>query len=156
MSRIRHLAQNSQRTITSKHVSLAYGSGLDAGSGAVVAPSIQSDVIDYDEYKSGKRKEGTYFATWNFVFKSATGITIMLTGFVLSSSGFVPNQEQTETTKLALLVLYAIFPLVCYVTGALIFSRFNLNEAEYTKIRDSLDSREDSTTSEKVHSGDGA
>ncbi len=118
---------------------LAFICGIGAGSGAVVGPSIQADVIDYDEYKSGKRKEGTYFATWNFVFKSATGITLMLTGFVLSLSGFVPNQEQSETTKLALLSLYALFPLVCYVTGALIFTRFKLNEAEYQKIRDSLD-----------------
>ncbi|MBT3623564.1 MAG: MFS transporter, partial [Gammaproteobacteria bacterium] len=133
---------------------LAVICGLGAGSGAVVAPSIQSDVIDYDEYKSGKRKEGTYFATWNFVFKSATGITLMLTGFVLSSSGFVPNQEQTEVTKLALLVLYAIFPLVCYLIGALIFTRFKLNEAEYKKIRDTLDRRDNSPSSDEIQPGD--
>lgn len=118
---------------------LAVICGLGAGSGAVVAPSIQSDVIDYDEYRSGKRKEGTYFATWNFVYKSATGITLMLTGFVLSLSGFVPNQEQSELTKLALLSLYALFPLVCYVLGTLIFSQFKLDEQMYQKIRDALD-----------------
>jgi Na+/melibiose symporter-like transporter len=73
---------------------------------------------------------------------------------VLSSSGFVPNQEQTEVTKLALLVLYAIFPLVCYVIGALIFTRFNLNEAEYKKIRDTLDSRENFARSDQALSGD--
>jgi Na+/melibiose symporter-like transporter len=65
----------------------------------------------------------------------------MLTGLVLSSSGFVPNQEQTEGTKLALLVLYAIFPLVCYLLAALIFTRFKLDETEYKKIRDALESR---------------
>jgi GPH family glycoside/pentoside/hexuronide:cation symporter len=118
---------------------LAIICGLGAGSGAVAAPSIQADIIDYDEYQTGKRKEGTYFATWNFVFKSATGITLMLTGFVLSMSGFTPNQEQTELTKLSLLTLYAIFPLVCYVLGAIIFTRFTMNEAEYQKIRDALD-----------------
>ena len=123
---------------------LAVVCGLGAGSGAVVAPSIQSDVIDYDEYMTGKRKEGIYFATWNFVLKSATGITIMLTGFVLSASGFTPNQEQTEVTRLALLILYAIFPLVCYTIGALIFSQFKLNESVYQEIRDSLDRRDQS------------
>ncbi len=121
---------------------LAVICGLGAGSGAVVAPSIQADVIDYDEYKSGKRKEGTYFATWNFVFKSATGITLMLTGVVLSMSGFVPNVDQSDTAKLALLTLYGIFPLVCYLAGALIFSRFKLNESVYQEIRDSLDKGE--------------
>jgi Na+/melibiose symporter-like transporter len=32
--------------------------------------------------------------------------------------------------------------LVCYTIGALIFSRFSLNEAEYEKIREELDSRQ--------------
>ena len=123
---------------------LAFICGLGAGSGAVVAPSIQSDIIDYDEVQTGKRKEGTYFAAWNLVFKSATGFTLMLTGFVLSASGFEPNVAQTETAKTALLTLYAIFPLVCYSIGALIFSRFSLNEAEYEKIREELDSRQTS------------
>ena len=118
---------------------LAVICGLGAGSGAVVAPSIQADIIDYDEYQSGKRKEGTYYASWNFVFKSATGVTLMLTGLVLSLSGFTPNQEQSETTKLALLSLYALLPLTCYLIGALIFSRFNLDEEAYGKIRASLD-----------------
>ena len=121
---------------------LALICGFGAGSGAVVAPSIQADVIDYDEYRSGKRKEGTYFATWNFVFKSATGITLMLTGFVLSASGFVPNVEQNDSAKLALLTLYAIFPLVCYTVGAMIFNQFKLDESVYKTIRSSLDKGE--------------
>lgn len=139
------LEENSDTLITV----LAFICGLGAGSGAVVAPSIQADVIDYDEYLSGKRKEGAYFASWNFVFKSATGLTLMLTGFVLSLSGFVPNVEQTESAKLALLTLYAIFPLVCYVSAALIFTRFKLDEAEYEKIRDELDSRVVEETKDK-------
>ena len=55
---------------------------------------------------------------------------------ISGKSGILP---QNESTKLALLSLYALFPLVCYVTGTLIFSRFSLNEAEYREIRQSLD-----------------
>jgi GPH family glycoside/pentoside/hexuronide:cation symporter len=120
---------------------LAIVLGVAAGCGNIVAPSIQADVIDFDEYQTGERKEGSYFAAWNFVLKSATGITLMLTGFVLQFSGFVPNVEQTERAKLALLVLYAIFPFFCYLIGALIFSRFRLNEREYAEIRRTLDGR---------------
>lgn len=118
---------------------LAFICGLGAGSGAVVGPSIQSDVIDYDEYKTGKRKEGAYFAAWNFVFKTATGITLMLTGFLLSLSGFIPNAEQSEITKFAILGLYALFPLVCYLIGAGIFTRFSLGEDDHKRIREHLD-----------------
>jgi len=119
-------------------LTLAFVCGVGAGSGAAMAPSIQSDVIDYDEYLTGKRKEGTYFASWNLVFKTATGITFMITGFVLEASGFVPNQDQTESAKFAILVLYALFPFFCYLIGGLILTRFSLNESAHEKIRQAL------------------
>ena len=119
-------------------LTLAFLCGVGGGSGAAMAPSIQSDVIDYDEYLTGKRKEGTYFASWNLVFKTATGITFMITGFVLGASGFVPNQDQTETAKFAILVLYALFPFFCYLIGGVILTRFSLNESAHQKIRQAL------------------
>jgi len=115
--------------------------GLAAGCGGTIAPSIQSDVIDYDEYATGERKEGSYFAAWNFVFKSAAGVMLLLTGFTLEFSGFVPNQEQTLTVKVAILTLYGLFPLVCYLIGAWLFRRFRLDEAEHARIRLALDQR---------------
>jgi GPH family glycoside/pentoside/hexuronide:cation symporter len=116
--------------------------GIGGGCGPVIAPSVQADVIDYDEYKTGERKEGAYFASFNFVFKSSSGLMLMLTGFVLSLSGFEPNQEQTETVKLILRVQFAIFPLVCYAIGATILSRFALDEREHARIRAELDRAE--------------
>ena len=50
-------------------------------------------------------------------------------GFMLELSGFVPNQPQTMTTQLWMVGLYGIFPLVCYTVGAILFSRFKLDEA---------------------------
>lgn len=117
---------------------LAVSAGLAAGAGATIGPSIQADVIDYDEYMTGQRKEGSYFAAWNFVFKAAYGVTLMLTGYVLQLSGFQPNVEQTEGVKLALRSLYGAFPFACYVGAAILFSRFRLGEREHAAIRDEL------------------
>ena len=117
---------------------LAVSAGIAAGAGGTVSPSIQADVIDYDEYTSGQRKEGAYFAAWNFVFKASYGVTLMLTGYVLQLSGFQPNVEQTDTVKLALRSLYSVYPFVCFGLGALLFSRFSLNEEEHQRIRTEL------------------
>jgi GPH family glycoside/pentoside/hexuronide:cation symporter len=120
---------------------LAMLAGTAAGCGAMVGPSIQADVIDYDEYMTGQRKEGAYFAAWNFVFKSATGIMIMATLGVLEIVGFEPNVEQTEDVKFWIVALYSIAPLVCYVIGAILLSAFSLDETEHTRIRRILDER---------------
>jgi GPH family glycoside/pentoside/hexuronide:cation symporter len=120
---------------------VAVFAGLAAGCGGTISPSIQGDVIDYDEYMTGERKEGSYFAAWNFVYKSAVGVMLLFTGFVLEFSGFVPNQAQTMTVQVAMVTLYGAFPLVCYVIGALLFTRFKLDEAEHARIRVELDKR---------------
>ncbi|MBI1815285.1 MAG: MFS transporter [Deltaproteobacteria bacterium] len=112
--------------------------GVADGCGRTIAPSLQADVIDYDEYRTGQRKEGAYFAAWNLAAKGAMAVAVVLTGFVLQASGFRPNAEQTETTKLALRVLMAIFPLVFYAIAAVIGSRFRLNESEHAEIRAAL------------------
>jgi GPH family glycoside/pentoside/hexuronide:cation symporter len=122
-------------------IGIAAGLGLAAGCGNMVGPSIQADIIDWDEHATGQRKEGSYFAAWNFVYKAASGFTLGITGFVLQATGYAPNAEQGDGAVLAIRTLYAIFPLVCYAIGSTLFLRFSFNEAEYGRVRREIDER---------------
>jgi GPH family glycoside/pentoside/hexuronide:cation symporter len=122
-------------------VFLAGIAGAAGGGADVVFPSLQADVIDYDEYRTGERKEGVYFAAWNFVAKTALGLTGMVTGFALAASGFDPNREQTEGAKLAIRTLMSGYPLVCYSAGVLLFLRFGLSRRAHAELRAALDAR---------------
>tara|TARA_A100001234_G_scaffold208808_1_gene207143 strand:- start:146 stop:1273 length:1128 start_codon:yes stop_codon:yes gene_type:complete len=114
----------------------AFLGGLAAGCGGAIGPSVKGDVIDYDEYLTGERKEGSYFAALNFVFKSATGIMLLVTGFVLQFSGFIPNQPQTMEVKMALISLYGLVPLFFYSLGAyLLYTKFKFGEKEHAAIK---------------------
>ncbi len=115
--------------------------GVAAGCGNVVAPSVQSDIVDFDEHKTGERKEGGYFAAFNFIQKSAAGVTIMVTGIVLQVAGYVPNVEQTETVQTAIKALYGLFPFACYLIGSLLFLKFSFNEREHDGVRRDLEAR---------------
>ena len=116
--------------------------GMAAGCGGAIVPSVKGDVIDYDEYLTGERKEGSYFAALNFVFKSATGIMLLVTGFVLQFSGFIPNQPQTMEVKIALISLYGLVPLVFYSLGAyLLYKKFKFGEKEHAAIKQQIQER---------------
>ena len=115
--------------------------GTSGGIGAVVAPAISADIIDYDEYLTGERKEGTYYAVWNMVRKGAASLTAIITGFVLQWVGFEPNVEQTETTKIVFRSLFALMPAGGYMIGALVFTRFSFNEKEHSDVRRVLATR---------------
>jgi GPH family glycoside/pentoside/hexuronide:cation symporter len=120
---------------------LATIAGVGGGCGQVVGPSIQADIIDWDELRTGERKEGAYFAVWNFMRKSAYGLAAMGSGLLLGAIGFVPNAEQSETTQLGMRVLFGLVPGLCYVLGFFALRRLRLDEAEHTEIRRELDAR---------------
>ncbi len=120
---------------------LAFVLGVAGGCGQVVAPSIKADIIDYDEYLTGERKEGVYLAVWNLVRKAAGSVTALVAGLVLQFADFQPNVEQTEEVKLAIQAIFSLLPASCFVIGILIFSRFRFNEEEHAKVRLALDAR---------------
>jgi Na+/melibiose symporter-like transporter len=116
--------------------------GMASGCGGAIGPSVKGDVIDYDEYLTGERKEGSYFAALNFVYKSATGIMLLVTGFVLQFSGFIPNQPQTMEVKIALISLYGLVPLVFYSLGSyLLYKKFKFGEKEHAAIKQQIQER---------------
>ena len=115
--------------------------GAAASCGQVIGPSVQADVIDYDEYATGERKEGAYFAVFTFLMKSSSGVMIILTGFALGIVGYEPNAEQTELVKFTMSALMSWVAGGCFIVAIWIFARFELTEEEHARIRAVLDAR---------------
>ena len=120
---------------------LMFALGIAGGCGVVIAPAIQADVIDYDEYMTGDRKEGAYIAVWNLVRKGAGALTALVTGFALTTAGFEPNVDQSETVQLTIRVVIGLVPAICFILAAVLLMRFNLNETEHRHVREELDNR---------------
>ncbi|MFP8880130.1 MAG: MFS transporter [Myxococcota bacterium] len=117
---------------------LAAGIGI----GSVVVPSIKADIIDYDEFQTGERKEGVYTAAWNFIRKTGAGLAIGASGLLLQWSGYDAEAEvQTEAVRTTILVIAGALPAAGYAIGMILFSRFSLNEAEHAEVLAQLHER---------------
>ena len=114
-----------------------------AGScGNTLGQALKAEVIDYDEYLTGERKEGAYFAGWSFMMKLAAGIMVGVVGYSLEWSGFDREAlEQSERVKDTMVFLMGGIPLIGYGIGSLAFTRFSLTEAEHVRIRSELEER---------------
>lgn len=115
------------------------GFGLMNGCGSVVGPSLKADVVDWDEAHTGERKEGSYFATWNFAQKSAGGVAVWAVGLTLALTDFVPNAEQSEETLDGIRMLAAGLPVFLHIGALVLIGRFALGEDEHRELRGSLD-----------------
>ncbi len=105
--------------------------GFGYGAVNVIPWAMVADVVEEDELKSGKRREGIYSGYLVFFRKLATAITIFavtrilsVTGFVGSTTGTVQNVEQPESALLALRILVGVVPAVMLVLAILVATRY--------------------------------
>ncbi len=115
--------------------------GVATGAGTVLGPSLQTDVIDTDEARTGERKEGTFFAAWGLAMKLAVGCSIFVSGTALAWIGFVPNAAQGESALRGLRGLISVFPMLTHIGAVLLLRRVDLDERGYARVRADIRAR---------------
>jgi GPH family glycoside/pentoside/hexuronide:cation symporter len=102
----------------------------------VLAYTIAPDIIEWDEYHTGKRREGVYSGVWTFVYKAGIGCALMLVGFALKFIHFDGElATQTESTLLGLRVLFGPVAGIFLFLGALAFLVFPITKSKHEEIR---------------------
>ncbi len=115
--------------------------GIAGGCGSTLGQALKADIVDVDELNTGERKEGAYFAAWNFTGKLASGVMIGVVGLTLQLVGFAPNQEQSDLTKFAMRFLMGGMPFLGFGIGLVAFLRFSLSESEHRRVREQIEAR---------------
>jgi GPH family glycoside/pentoside/hexuronide:cation symporter len=116
-------------------------SGIGFGATLALPSAIQADVIDYDELKTGHRREGQYIGLWSVAKKLAAAVGVGVGLSVLGAVGYTPNAEQTDTVRLALRVLYALVPSVCNLLAIVIALYYPISADMHGRIRSAIGQR---------------
>lgn len=116
-------------------IALLAVAGVAFGGQLLLTPSIQADVIDYDELQTGRRREAQYGALWALLPKlvAIPGAAIPLA--ILGAIGYQPNAEQTPQVVLAIRVLFALVPAGFSSVAFAIAWRFPIDERMHRQIR---------------------
>ncbi len=72
----------------------------------IIGYAMIADVVEVDEFKSGRRREGFYYGTAFFSQKILAALAVWIIGITLSWVGYVPDVPQTETALTGIRALY--------------------------------------------------
>lgn len=109
--------------------------GFGFGGFMTLPLSIIGDTIDYDEYLTGRRREGFYWGLAEFCRKISQGFAFYLVGQTLGWLGYEEQApEQSATALLGLRILFVGVPAVLFVLAALAFWRYPLNKARHDEM----------------------
>ena len=117
-------------------------SGIGFGATLALPSAIQADVIDYDELKTGHRREGQYIGLWSIAKKLAAAVGVGAGLAILGAVGYTPNIQQTETVQFTLRVLYALVPSLCNLIAIAIVLFYPISAEIHSHIRSAIERRQ--------------
>ena len=123
---------------------IAYGilvflSGIGFGATLAIPSAIQADVIDYDQLKSGERREGLYIGLWSIAKKFAAAFGVGVGLALLGAAGYEPNVDQSESVIFALRVLYSLVPCCCNLIAIMIAIKYPITHKIHKEIRNNIE-----------------
>jgi GPH family glycoside/pentoside/hexuronide:cation symporter len=108
----------------------------------ILSSSMIADLCDFDELKTGRRREGMYWAVFNWIQKTAISIALLFSGVILDMTGFDATlAAQSERTIFLMRLNYMI--VVCGGVGlaALLVACIPLNRQKMMVVQKELESR---------------
>ncbi|MBC3381964.1 MFS transporter [Serratia fonticola] len=97
--------------------------------------ALVPDTVDYGEWKTGIRAEGSVYTGYTFSRKISAALAGLLPGIMLTQIGYIPNVEQSASVLKGLRELIFIYPCVLAMVAAIMMGFFyKLNEQLFMQI----------------------
>jgi GPH family glycoside/pentoside/hexuronide:cation symporter len=113
--------------------------GSAIGVGIFLGPSIQGDIIDYDELYTGKRREAQYGALWATMTKFTVIPSAAVPLAILATLDYQPNVEQSETVIFAIRAMFGLAPAAFGFIALGIFLFFPISERTHNLVLEGIE-----------------
>ena len=123
---------------------LAAFSGLGIATAYVIPWAMVPDLIEYDQVRTGQRREGSYYAFASFFQKLATGLAVWAMGMALASSGYItpeigqPLPVQPEQAVFAIRLFAGPIPAVLLILAILFAWRYPITRESHQALVEQL------------------
>lgn len=126
-------------------IGLMFIAGLGVGFFMAVIWAFITDVIDYQEYLTGMREDGTIYSFYSFARKIGQALAGGLSGFALASIGYIatpkgqPAVVQTLEVANGIKTIATLVPAICYFVVFLILQFwYPLTKAKLAEMQKNL------------------
>ncbi len=105
----------------------------------ILSTAMIADICDLDELKTGLRREGMYGASFSWICKTSIAGALLLTGYMLSTTGFQKELIiQSQDTIFLLRLIYALLPAFVISIALILTCFYPLNEKKVREIQKEL------------------
>lgn len=111
-----------------------------ASSGVLILPgAIIPDVIEWEQARTGERREGVYAGITKFCWKVATGLSFLVIGQLLHLVGYDGEVRPTPSVLQGLQLVFLVVLGLMVPAAMLTFRRFPLTASSYGRLRQQIE-----------------
>lgn len=108
----------------------------------IAMPTIMGDIVDFDEWQTGKNRAGQYSALQTLLAKAAAAASGPLSLIVIGAFGFQPGAAaNSESAVFGLRLVNNLLPVLLLLPGLFLLWRFPLDDARHRMIESDLRAR---------------
>ena len=100
---------------------------------------VIADIVDYDEIRTGKRRETTYSGINALITKPAISIANWMFLLIINNFGFDSNQTtQTFSAQLGIMIGFALIPAIFSIFSSIVMLFYPLDGPEWLAQKEKL------------------
>lgn len=125
-------------------VGLAVLAGIGVATAYLIPWSMMPDVIEFDEWETGERREGVFYGFMVFLQKIGLGLGLFLVGVLLEARGFnqnLPANAQPESALLAIRLLIGPIPTAVLICGIVLTAFYPITKERFVQVQAALEER---------------
>jgi len=100
-----------------------------------------ADVVDYAEWRTGRRTTGVIYATILFGLKAGLSLGVAIAGWLLSGYGYTANAAQTAEALLGIRMTVSIYPAIFFLIVLACLFCYKITKQLNIRIQDELAER---------------
>lgn len=117
----------------------------------VVVFALEADTVEYGEWKTGVRSEGSIYAVFSFTRKMGQAIGTLIAGWAMTLGGYVSGAaEQTRDALEGIELATGLVPAALALIAVLIMIRYPLTERTHTALMEQIQVRRETGTLPQV------
>jgi GPH family glycoside/pentoside/hexuronide:cation symporter len=104
--------------------------------------SMVPDTVEYGYLQTGQRREGGYYGMWTLMSKIGQALAILISGWILDSSGYVADKVQSASAQLGIRLLLGPVTAAIFVAAVVVLLFYPLDEARYNRVLEEIKAKE--------------
>jgi len=113
-------------------------SGLSLGADMALPASLQADVVDLDNERSGQQRTGLFFALWSMATKLSLALAVGIAFPLLDLIGYEAGGENAPSALLGLAMLYGLLPVLIKLLATVLVWQFPIDAKQQAERRERL------------------